>query len=261
MENLDQRDYEEKVVEKFIGLIKWASKQHRKKYYYLRWDYQDYFSKGLLVLTVCLKKWNNRGDDEEFGKFFKTSLFFGFQDMVRAGFLDKGGVFLSANKEEEITDLPYGFKDIEEYEGFRYMSVVPPRKKESKVYKNLAINGFEDQEYKEAVKHFASLFKSEIEKKIFLLIVDPPEDLCRMAVLENRRRTKGSFHTGKPSWGKNKVRVSSNLVIAYLNKNGDSISDNDYYIHYKKIRDVVRKEIGAKNERKREVQSFPDIRC
>lgn len=225
---------DEAKLAKFIGLIKWASSRYTRKIPSGDFSYEDLVAEGRLVLAKCLKRWRERKpqllpknegvgtlvpkneeyiagiverDEREFSKFFKASLFHEYAGLCRYLYVKKRiHQEVSLDQDKSLVELP--------------------------------ISGFNDVLYRELVDHVASNL-SEIPRKIFMLLVDPPEDLCQFAIYRNRRKMKYNKISGKPTSGMNVVRPTSGLILEYLNDNGHRISSSVYYLHMKTIKKVV----------------------
>jgi len=270
--------FEERMVEKFIGLIKSAGRLYFKKsipssYF----DYEDFEGRGFLTLAVCLAKWKNRDDEQGFSKYFKTSLFHKYQSMlgkafakkrdVRVGYKDfrivQNGkilrfpkIFYNPKSWEPSGDWTlealYHNKWIiidsftsketaesQKYEISQHTLNFVPFSKEVDIDKLPSDGGFGEIEFKELIEHVLTKLTNKLEKKIFEIWVDPPEDLCTMALMENHRKVRVSL--ANKSKGSNQVRLSNDLVIKYLKKRGFRISAQAYSDHFKDLKCKVKR--------------------
>jgi hypothetical protein len=200
----------ENRISKFTGLIKSASSMYARKTKLNYLDYDDFVGRGFLTLTICLNKWKkkNKNNEEEFGKYFKTALYHKYQSMLVKAYAKKRTAFLISVDDMELTSAPYRHRKHFDME--------------------IGI--------KELADYVMSRLKTDLERKIFGVLVDPPEELRLMAVMENRRKMKISAITKSPVIGSNRVKLSNGLVIRYLKGQGFDISDRAYNSCFKKIK-------------------------
>jgi hypothetical protein len=210
------------AISTFVRLVKKESYIYYKKSPHGYLDYDDFFEEGMVTLVGCLIEWkkpawhNKSSHDRK--AYFKTSMYNAFKTLLTSAFAKK-----------RVGEYRVVERDGEKFTEYFWHEV-----KCDDVFPELRCNGFDDVLYKELVFDLETKIVGDLPKKIFLLLVDPPNDLVRMALVENRRKMK---RIG-PCRGKNSVRLSNRLVIKYLN-NGGCISDSDYYNSLKYIRDVV----------------------
>ena len=201
----------ENRVSKFKGLIKSASSMYAHRIKNSRslnyMDYDDFVSTGFLTLTVCLNRWKNKNkSEEEFGKYFKTSLYHKYQSMLDKAFAKKRTAYMV---------------DIDDFD---------------------KLTGRLDFEtgVKELADHIMAHLNKKLERKIFKLWVDPPKKLRLMAIMENRRKMKIAAITESTVCGMSKVKISNDLVIRYLRDEGNRISVHAYNDHFRNLRSKVR---------------------
>jgi len=238
----------EAKLEEFIGLIKWAS------YKYVQssgnaFSYDDFTGEGQLVLAKCLKTWEKRSDrvakngrmgqvisknekrvrailnveareEKEFAKYFKTALMNRFNGICsHRNLFAKKRTHVSVSLDDEDFQLP-----LNEYERVNF-------------------SGFEDIFYRELVEHVHTVLENEVEKKIFMLLADPPEGLCKLAIYRNRRKMKSTHITKKTRNGVNVVRPTTGLILEYLNDQGHNLTRGIYYLHLRNIKKAVKEAI------------------
>src|SRR4030042_109525 len=192
-----------------IGLIKFCAKRFSQMCPNRYYNYDDFLENGYTVYAICLKVWGERGLDYKngFKKYFKTSLWNSCKDMMTKAF----------SKKRDSHNGIICYEDIGENE-------------------LLTDGGFNEIHYKELISHVVSALETELEKKIFAILVNPPEALIEETVLENRRKMKASIILGFSLKGTNTVKLSSRNVIKYLNDNGDNVSENLYYDAFKNLK-------------------------
>jgi hypothetical protein len=235
----------------FIGLIEWASNFYLDKvpYSYIK-NREDFVGMGYVVLANCLKKWEGRDNSKEFAKYFKTSLFNAYKNMLAKIYSHKRRAKVEYVETDEMEDSPVKIfrpgkepiifrpkRDTPKVDKVFYpadRSIQDPKLPELRATED----GFSNLLYEDLVRHISDQIPNEIEKKIFIFMADPPEDLCVEALAENRRKMKASVR-GMVS-GVNKVKTSGGIIIKYLKKNGDVISKGQYQTHLKNIRDKVK---------------------
>lgn len=218
----------ETAIETFIRLIRKESFIYYKKFPHSYLDYEDFFDEGMFALAGCLREWEKpewgEKSDHDQKAYFKTSMYNAFKTLLTGAFSKKrtGEYHIiekvrEDGKKEKVTE--YFCHEV------KYENVLP----------ELFCNGFEDVLYDELVSDLEQRIDGELPKKIFLLLADPPKDLIKMAVTENRRKMKRVGHCR----GKNTVQITNRLVIKFLNGNGHPVSGSDYYDSLRYIRMVV----------------------
>jgi len=213
--------------EKYGKLIDWAARRYAQKVPHSYPGIEEFIGEGHEVLVTCNQKWDERGDEVAFGKFFKTSLFHKFQDILVREYSKKRGTYMSPVDPDEVTY--YREESIEDaYKAYRDK----PGERNP-----LVTEEFSEVLYGELVEHVKSKIDSSLEKKIFAILVDPPEELCKMAVDQNRRKMKLSM--SKHCKGTNVVKITSKLIIEYLNAKGDRVDENAFYASRRNIRRIV----------------------
>lgn len=237
--------WEEANFKKFENLVKWASRRYVKVFPNNYKDYSNLVGEGFEVLAICLNRWkeieNERLErsilrpktdlipkniktcngvtriipkrffnDKEFEKFFKTSLFNKYKGIARQVFSKKYSVHFVDEKEIEFSSNRTPF-------------------------------GFEEAFYQENIEHVRSCIENDVEKLIFTLLIDPPSELRNMALDQNRRKMKISFL--KQCKGVNKVKLSTKLILEYLNNNHVVISEEAYRNSIRNIKRIVKEVI------------------
>jgi hypothetical protein len=213
--------------EEFVGLIEWASNYYSRKVPYSYVGRNDFVGTGYIVLSNCIQKWDGRGNDKKFAKYFKTSLFNAYKNMLAKIYSNKQRTQVNYTEDEKEKVF---YPDDESIHDLDLKA------------KN---DGFGALFYEDLIKHVHGKIRNPIEKKIFIALVDPPEELCVEAITENRRKLKASIN--RTVNGVNKVKASSGIIIKYLKKNGSHVSKSQYQSHLKNVRDIVR-EILSKDE-------------
>jgi hypothetical protein len=239
---------EEKLNE-FIGLIKWASYRYSQSSG-SAFNYDDFMGEGQLILAKCLKVWEKRGYrvaknermgclisknekrvrailyaearlEKEFAKYFKTALMNKFNGICsHRDLFAKKRVHTSVSLDDEDFQMP-----LSDHERINF-------------------SGFEDVFYKELIEHVYTTLQDEIEKKIFMLLADPPEGLCKLAIYRNRRKMKSTHITKKTRNGVNVVRPTTGLILEYLKEQeGHNLTRGIYYLHLRNIKKAVREAI------------------
>ena len=116
----------------------------------------------------------------------------------------------------------------------------------------LGTNGFDVVEYRELIEDVASKIDDKIERLIFLIKVNPPEDLCNLAIIDNRRKLKVGIHrrlrTGKKnSWGGKSVTVSDKNIRDFLSATqGVTLSSMEYNQAFENVKKRVAELMGGK---------------
>ncbi len=239
----------EAKLEEFIGLIKWASYKYAQSSGHA-FSYDDFVGEGQLVLAKCLQVWEKRGYrvaknermgrlisknekrvrailgaearlEKEFAKYFKTALMNKFNGICsHRDLFAKKRVHVSVSlDDEDFTPPPLN------------------------AYERVNFSGFEDIFYKELVEHVHTTLENEIEKKIFMLLADPPEGLCKLAIYRNRRKMKSTHITKKTRNGVNVVRPTTGLILEYLKEQGHDLTRMVYYLHLRNIKKAVKEAI------------------
>jgi hypothetical protein len=225
-----EKTFGEQMVVKFTGLIKSASKMYWKaaKSNYL--DYDDFMGRGFLTLATCLDKWKDPTDEEGFAKYFKSSLYYKYQSMLHKAFAKKRTAqFISIDELEQRSSIALLGRSWKKNERIEVGAI-----------KDI------DTEFKELVDHVMSRLTSDLERKIFELWVDPPEELCSMAVMENRRKIKACLIRKVPMPGINSVMLTNGIVVRYLKEQGYPVSQQKYNLCFKeikcKVKEIVKEE-------------------
>jgi len=201
-------DPESRLYNELINLIKVSSSRFATKFK-LRYDYFDFYDDGIWILGLCMVKWREKGksfdDNIGFKKYFKTSLFNRFRQLEIKSFCKKSaGV-----------KVPLDFSVVSQVS---------------------CDGGFGEVLFKELVDHVSN-FLSSREKKVFSLMADPPEDLVRIARIQNSRKMKQSIIHGL--YDAHKVRISGPCIHRFLTKNGETISRKELSDTIASIREVV----------------------
>jgi hypothetical protein len=204
---------EKAIISEFVTLIRWASRKYSNKLTG-RYDYWDFFEDGLLILALCLTKWVVRDSELEdrkgFGKYFKTSLFNRFRQIEIAAHCKKR------------------------------FGIHTPLELAAKVSCD---GGFGDIFFNELVDHVKT-FLSEEEKKIFELMVNPPEDLIEEALHEASRKQKQALILG--TYDVRTIRITTGCLFTYINKKGwRHFSEHGFLKTIRTIRKVVREAIDS----------------
>jgi len=233
----------EERFKKYNKLIEWAARRYTTKIPLNYPGVEEFSGEGREVLARCHLNWGGRGNEEAFGKFFKASLFHKFQDMLVKAYSKKRGTYTTPVSPEKTAQMVVAGIIPVEPEEFSYYQE-EPIEEAYKNFKNrpgeknpLITDEFRDVLFKELVDHVKSKIETSLEKKIFTILVDPPEDLCKMAVAQNRRKMKLSM--SRHCKGVNIVKLSSKLIIAYLNSEGTHIDENAYYVSKRNIKRIV----------------------
>jgi hypothetical protein len=234
----------------FIGLIEWASNRYSAKVPYSYISQKDFVGAGHIVLSKCLEKWGNRGSSKEFAKYFKTSLFNAYKNMLAKIYSHKRRAkveYVEADEVEELSPVKIFYPSLAKTVIFR------PKRSGKKLVERVSYpndksiddiglkarcDDFSTMLYDDLVRHVSDQITNDVEKKIFMFIADPPEDLCDDAIIENRRKLKASIR-GMVN-GVHKVKVSGGIIIKYLKRSGEVVSRGQYQTHLKNIRDKVK---------------------
>lgn len=237
----------EEKLSQFTGLIKWASYRYARGVPEHEFSFEDFIGVGQLTLAKCMDKWAKKKllpkteggvltpknekwarkvldskakEDKEFAKFFKSALFHSFDSICSYRYLfAKKRIHTSVSLDDADFTLP-----LSDFERVNF-------------------SGFEETMYNELVDHVHNSLTSEVEKKIFMLLADPPEGLCKLAIYKNRRKQKSGHISQKTRSGVNVVRPTTGLMLEYLNDNGYRISKGVYYLHLRNIKEAVKEAI------------------
>jgi hypothetical protein len=246
-------------IQNFLRLISWGARNYSSKIPKVEFDYDYFYSEGLRLLDKCMrffheklitnpdclssyrkakkpgmriaknletiKKLDNRlGKNVShpilaslaFSKYFRTALFRRFGNIRRMSFASKRtGIEIPMEEKGLVGEVKLG------------------------------INGFDAVEYKELVEDVASKIDDRIERIIFLIKVNPPEDLCQLAIIDNRRKLKVGIHrrlrTGKKnSWGGKSVVVSDKNIRDFLSTTqGVTLSSTEYNQAFENVKKKV----------------------
>src|SRR4030043_27216 len=230
----------EKDIQNFVSFIKKKAGNYSWKLQNSDFDYNYFVGEGFKCLAICLKKFFEKADDDPncyfayrrakkieirmaknldtskrckmmsthpllrsiaFSKYFRTSLFRQFNNIIRMANSAKHRRWWVSRIENEFLPSDGGFKEIE---------------------------------YQELIEYVAENIENVVERQIFILTVNPPEELCELAILDNTRRMKigmirkldGSSSGSK--WGRDKVRISERNMIDFMGMQGVNISRDAY---------------------------------
>lgn len=230
-----QAEITDVALDSYINLIEYASRIYAKKVRSPYLDEKDFFGEGVILLTLCWKKWN--GSEQDFGKYFKTSLFTNF-NLIAQRQRQKESCFCPLEKDE--MPLPIAVAD----------------------------DGFREVAFRELCNYVASGLEQP-DRTIFVLLADPPQQLCRIALLDSKKMERKAL-LGKKSkveiksfkrkgsgklvmgftrtdrfgyYSKNKVRLNAKHILTYLNNRGFSFTEGQYRFALKRIRKRVERVI------------------
>jgi hypothetical protein len=227
-----------------LSFIRASARNFAHKFRSSHIDYWDFFSEGILTFTLCVQKWEKKGkdfDDSEFEHYFRQALSNNNKDLLGKVFAKKRrGYFKPKNKP---CFGNFGGNDHCELcdkrgscQNFVYKCDLPL----SQALHIKSDGGFDDVYYQELVEYVKGQLLSSVERYIFMLLVDPPKDLCELAIRENRKKMRSIFfNKGVKSKGPNSVRPTGQLIIKYLCERGCPITQNEYYAYQKRIRGKV----------------------
>jgi hypothetical protein len=107
---------------------------------------------------------------------------------------------------------------------------------------------FANIEYKELVEDISSKIDNKAERMIFLMKANPPEELCDLALIDNRRKLKVGIirrlKTGKKNnWGKS-VTISNRNIIDFLHTQGVTLSSREYTQAFDNVKKRVSELMG-----------------
>jgi len=249
-------------IKNFLRLISWGARNYSSKLVKREFDYDYFYSEGLKSLDKCMrffqnklienpeclysyrkakkpdmrvaknsetiKKLDNRlGKNVShpilsslaFSKYFRAALFRRFANIIRMSFAAKRtGNEVSLEDWHGVTTENYGT--------------------------------FAGIEYDELVEDISSKIDNKAERMIFLMKADPPEDLCNLALLDNRRKLKVGvtrrLKTGKKNnWGK-VVSISDRNIRDFLHTQGVSLSSSEYNQAFANVKKRVAELMGKK---------------
>jgi hypothetical protein len=247
-------------IKNFLHLISWGARNYSRKLVKCEYDYEYFYSEGLKSLDKCIrffrdklvenpdcllsyrkakkpdmrvgknpatiKKLDNRlGRNVShpvlssiaFSKYFRTALFRRFDHIRRMAFASKrNGMEISFEDGHGIVAKNFG--------------------------------SFSDIEYNELVEDILSKIDNKVERMLFLMKTNPPEELWDLALLDNRRKLKVGItrrlRTGKKnSWGGKGVSISDRNIRDFLCTNGVSISSREYTKAIENVKKIVSTEL------------------
>jgi len=242
-------------IKNFVRLISWGARNYSNKLIKREFDYDYFYSEGLKSLDKCMRFFQNKVKDNPeclysyrkakrldmrvaknldvkkldnrlgknvnhpilsslaFSKYFKTALFRRFDNIKRMSFASKR----SGN---EIS--------FEDWKGMGSEN----------------FGCFSNIEYTELVEDISSKIDNDAERMIFLIKANPPEDLCDLAILDNRRKLKvGAMRmlkTGKKNnWGGKEISISDKNMIDFLHTRGVNLSLAEYIQAFDNVKKKV----------------------
>jgi hypothetical protein len=252
--------------------IRWASKFYKNKFRSSYFDKYDFFGEGVVIFAVCFNKWieDKKGEDG-FSRYFRSALHNGFKNILTHGYASKRGgnskrperlklSAIASLREDGILDpseeqLCDRIKDVKE---LGWVKEVTLDSIEDSEREPLCDGGFNDVLYKELVSSVRSRLNG-LSKKIFVLLVNPPQALQLQAIRQNRKKMKVTLLCHKKIKGMDRVRITGKILMSYLNDKGYSVTESEYYSAMHKIKKEVKNEVGINVRRvrkeKRETQN------
>lgn len=250
----------EKSFAKHEFYIRWASNFYKNKFRSSYFDKCDFFGEGVVIFTICFKKWAaDKKDDEGFGKYFRSALHNGFKNILTHGYASKrGGIrrperlklaAIASLRDDGILEpsedqLDERIEDIKDIGWVKEVNLDSIEDKEPQ-----CDGGFNDVYYKELVSSIRSRLKG-LAKKIFILLINPPRSLRLQAMRQNRKKMKANILSRKKIKGMDRVRITGKIMRSYLKDNGYSVTEPEYYSAMGQIKREVRNEgIGIRIRR------------
>lgn len=249
-------------IKNFLRLISWSAKSYSSKLVKREYDYDYFYSEGLRSLDKCMRFFHNKIIENPeclysyrkakkpdmrvaknfdtikkldnrlgknvshpilsslaFSKYFRTALFRRFDNIRRMSFAAK----------RMGNEIP-----LEDWQGVGTEN----------------FGSFAHTEYNELVEDIASKIDSKAERMIFLMKANPPEDLCKLALLDNRRKLKVGvirrLRTGKKNnWGRG-VAISDRNIRDFLHSKGVTLSSREYNKAFENVKNRVAELMGEK---------------
>jgi len=239
-------EIQEEVYEDCLKLIRGSAKIFSKKFNCGYIDYWDFFSEGILTYLLCLRKWLAQGKgarDAEFIHYFKTALINNNKDVLskvyakkRVGYKkpkSKKACFGNFTEGDALCG-PCEWK--ESCQNFRYPEEVS-------LEKLSCDGGFGDVVFRELFEDVKKQFASPLDRYIFTLLVEPPPELCLLAIQENRKKMRSiQIKRGKLDFEKDAtgtVKPTGKLIIKFMTEKGCPVTTNEYYKHFRCIQKKV----------------------
>jgi hypothetical protein len=147
-------------------------------------DYWNLVGEGALAFATAVSAWKYPENPDGFRKYLKTSIYNKFFHVARY----KRTVAANVKEEEYSCSSPLFTTD----------------------------GGFDNIRYNELTKHVMSNLNGKAQKRIFRLLVDPPESIMKWALVDHRRKLKKSLITGRKVKGATTFRFSEKHVFEYL---------------------------------------------
>lgn len=248
----EMKEMKAEDIKNFLRLISWGARSYSSNLKH-GFDYEYFYSEGFKLLDKCMRFFHNKLIDNPdclysyrkaknlnmrvakneniakldnrlgknvpnsilsslaFSKYFKASLFRRFSNIRRMSFAGK-----RFGNEVSLDGL-----------------IIPEN-----------FSSFNAIEYKELIEDISSKIDDTAERMIFLMKADPPEGLCRLALLDNRRKLKVGINrrlqSGKKNnWGK-AVSVSDSNIRDFLQSTyGVSLTPAKYNKAFRNVKNRV----------------------
>lgn len=181
----------EKVYHEQINLIKYLARLNMS--YIPGCDYWNLVGEGSLAFATAVKAWQQPENPEGFRKYVKTSIYNKFFHIAR---------YQKSRRKSPLQEI-----QIEASE---------PRLKIKSNRASVALRGFDQLCYKDLSKYVLDTLTGNTKKKIFNLLVNPPQKLMEWAVVDYRRKVKKALITGRKVKGATTFKFSERHVFEYL---------------------------------------------
>ena len=171
-----------KLYNEQLGLIKYLASRYTCTL--PGYDFNNLVGEGNLAFTNAVKSWRFYPDPVGLKKYTKTSIYHRFFELART---KKSNI-------REVCDEVGGVK----------------------IEVSTADSGFDLLRYGDLVKHTLMNIEGSNHRKVFKLLVDPPEELMSWILISRRRKKKQSAVTGHRVKGSVTCQFSERRVFEYL---------------------------------------------
>jgi hypothetical protein len=244
-------------IRNFVRLISWGARNYSNKLIRREFDYDYFYSEGLKSLDKCMRFFQNKLiDNPECLYLYRKAKKSDIRVAKNSETIKKLDNRLGKNVSHPIlSSLAFSkyFKAalFRRFSNIRRMSFASKRRGNEISFddwKGGLPEGFSGIEYSELVEDIASRIDNQAERMIFLIKADPPEDLCDLALLDNRRKLKVGamrrLRTGKKNnWGE-RINISDKNMIDFLHTRGVSLSPTEYTLAFENVKKRVAELMG-----------------